>query len=182
MKSKLTTAERLDELLHEAGSSATEIAKKIGVSPSLLSEVRNTDEFTKKPRTISSDTLVKLCNYFHVSADYLLGVSEIRSLDADIQKVHVITGLSEAAINSLCKLSDKERFFIEALLASRTDLYFIAGAFKDYRGKHGLNAAIDGGVIPDDYGADTLCIRNDLEYAEFTLQNRFMKFARKEEV
>lgn len=182
MAKKQSTGERIISLLQERGETINEAAKKMGVSPSLLSEVRSAEEGKRKERNIGGRNLVKICEYFGVSSDYLLGMSEVKTPDASLQGIQQLTNLSEKAAKKLCSLSDEERFLIEALLTAPADLHLIAGAFGDYRGKHGLNAAIDGGVIPDDYGADTLCIRNDLEYAEFTLQNRFMKFARKEEV
>ena len=45
-----------------------------------------------------------LSNYFGVSADYLLGLSNVRSVDADKRTISEYTGLSEEAIDTLSQL------------------------------------------------------------------------------
>ena len=45
--------------------------------------------------------LKKLCSYFHVSADYLLGLSETKSPDPDAQRACKYTGLSDSAIQKI---------------------------------------------------------------------------------
>lgn len=53
--------------------------------------------------------LAKLADYYNVSADYLLGRSDVRSVDPS-QKIHVaceVTGLSEKAVNNLVEINSK---------------------------------------------------------------------------
>lgn len=100
-----TTAERIDDLVRNSGKSLSVVAKEIGVSPSLLSEIRNADihstnEYEKR-RNIGSANLVKICNYFGVSADYLLCLSDVQTKNETIQGINQITGLSENAIIKL---------------------------------------------------------------------------------
>lgn len=97
MSTKLTTGERIDDLIRNAGYTAAEVAKGVGVAESRISNVRN------DKGAIRSDTLIKFCNYFHVSADYLLGLSETQSLDISIQSVQKATGISEKAAHNLTK-------------------------------------------------------------------------------
>ena len=70
-------------------------AKKLGVSRQTLSF------WLKGDRTPDMDMLIKISKALNKSIDYLVGLSDIDSLDADIQAVSRITGLSEKAINEL---------------------------------------------------------------------------------
>ena len=47
------------------------------------------------------DTLVKLAKYFNVSADYLIGLTEVKATNADIAFISNYLGLSERCINEL---------------------------------------------------------------------------------
>lgn len=101
-----TTAERIDDLVRNSGKSLSVVAKEIGVSPSLLSEIRNADMHStlseyEKRRNIGSANLIKICNYFGVSADYLLCLSDVQTRNETIQGINQITGLSENAIIKL---------------------------------------------------------------------------------
>ena len=97
MSTKLTTGEKIDDLIRNAGYTAAEVARGVGVAESRISNVRN------DKGTIRSDTLIKFCNFFHISADYLLGLSETQSLDISIQSVQKATGISEKAALNLTK-------------------------------------------------------------------------------
>ncbi|WP_303820126.1 helix-turn-helix domain-containing protein [Ruminococcus flavefaciens] len=59
--------------------------------------------------------LYNLAEFFGVSTDYLLGLTETRTPDVDVQKACITTGLSEKAVLSLQSMSktlDKELDFI----------------------------------------------------------------------
>ena len=62
--------ERLKNLRKEKGLSQPQLAKEIGVSKGMISFWENG---INEP-TITY--LIRLCNYFEVSADFLLGLSE----------------------------------------------------------------------------------------------------------
>ena len=49
----------------------------------------------------SVDDLILLCKIFNVSADYLLGLSDVKSVDKDIEFICDYTGLSENVIKIL---------------------------------------------------------------------------------
>ncbi|HIX09794.1 MAG TPA: helix-turn-helix domain-containing protein [Firmicutes bacterium] len=61
--------ERLKELRTEANLSQTELAKILGVNQRTISNWENGD------RQPDFNMLEKIANYFHVSADYLLGLT-----------------------------------------------------------------------------------------------------------
>ncbi len=62
--------DRLKMLRNEKGVSQKEVAKAIGVT---LSAYSNYEQGIREP---SYEILIKLCKYFQVSADYLLGLED----------------------------------------------------------------------------------------------------------
>ena len=70
-----------------------QVADRIGLA---ISAVSAYESGTRYP---SYETLVKLSRIFHVSTDYLLGLTEKRSID--------VTGLDDTEIELLSQLADK---------------------------------------------------------------------------
>lgn len=62
--------ERLHDEIKNSGLTTVEIAKRIGVSPEMVTQYMTTK---KLPRL---DTFAKLCRVLDVSADYLLGLKD----------------------------------------------------------------------------------------------------------
>lgn len=61
--------ERLSEEIKNSGMTTVEIAKKLGVSPEMITQYKTTK---KMPRL---DTFAKLCEILDVSADEILGIN-----------------------------------------------------------------------------------------------------------
>lgn len=117
MELSQTTAERIDELIRDSGETLGTLAKKIGVSASTLSELRNKDmglvagasandlskmsNYQKRDRDIRCSNLIKICEYFNVSADYLLCLSDVKTRNETIDGINRRTGLSAKAIVNL---------------------------------------------------------------------------------
>ena len=77
-------AERLSDLVQikkSEGLSHDEISRQIGVSSGVLSE------WMSDNKTASIENLAKLSKYFGVSADYLLGLSDVQTADVDVRAV-----------------------------------------------------------------------------------------------
>ena len=90
--------DRLSDLINEKqklGISQNVIAEKLEVSKSVLSEWASGK---KKP---SLKNLCNLSQYFGVSADYLLGITDARSVEPDIRAIQEYTGLSDNALKTL---------------------------------------------------------------------------------
>lgn len=68
-------ASRLKKLRKQMGLNQTQLAKRIGVSKSLVSYYENQD------RSPSPEILIKLSKIFHVSTDYLLGLESEQVLN-----------------------------------------------------------------------------------------------------
>ena len=61
---------RLREEIKRRGMTPVEIARRVGVSPEMITQYCTTK---KLPRL---DSFARLCQVLHVSADYLLGIKE----------------------------------------------------------------------------------------------------------
>ena len=85
--------ERLKAL--RGDSKLQDIANEIGISRASLGYYENGD---RKP---DIEVLLKLANYYHVSCDYLLGLTNVDSPDISIRAMSEQTGLNERAIGTL---------------------------------------------------------------------------------
>ncbi len=72
---------KLKALRLQAGLTQEQLSRQIGVSKSVISF------YELRERTPSPEVLIKLASVFHVTTDYLLGISKEKSVD--------ITGLNE---------------------------------------------------------------------------------------
>lgn len=93
----LTIGERLGDLIcGEEGLTANELASRTGVSASLISDLRR-----GKDREVSYKTVISLARYFGVSTDYLLGLSEMPTIQEN-EKISVkTTGLNSKSVKKL---------------------------------------------------------------------------------
>lgn len=100
---------RLREIIEkrkkETGQNLRAVAKDLDVSLGVLSDWQNGN---KTPR---GDSIMKLAEYFGVTADYLLGLTNASVIDTDIRISCDTTGLSEKAVKILSGMekSDVEK-------------------------------------------------------------------------
>lgn len=116
-------ADRLDELVNRKkseGLKQKDVAAALGISSGTLSSWCSDD------KTASISAIPVLAKYFNVSADYLLGVSETKSIDTNIRIAQETTGLSEATIIKLQELHDWPKY-LEII-----DKLVISPAFEDF--------------------------------------------------
>lgn len=86
------------------------------------------------------ETLYKAAKLLNVSADYLLGLSDVKSSNPDIHTAVEITGLTEEAINSLRTLINAGRYpqnveFINHLLSDPRFSYSLLNEIHRYCGR-----------------------------------------------
>ena len=62
--------ERLSEELKNCGLTTIELAKRIGVSPEMITQYRTTKKLPKL------DTFAKICKELDLDANYILGLNE----------------------------------------------------------------------------------------------------------
>lgn len=82
---------RLQQLMNQKGS-RSEIAKDLCCDVSTITKHFNGD------RAVTAEYLLKYAKYFGVSADYLLGLSDVPSIDTDIKGVCEFTGLDSNVV------------------------------------------------------------------------------------
>lgn len=87
--------QRLSEARKKAGLMQKDVAKFLGVKDNIVSYYENGD------RIPSVEQYTKLAEFFGVSADYLLCLSDAKTNDKDLQFVCDYTGLSDSNINYL---------------------------------------------------------------------------------
>ncbi len=61
---------RLSEEISASGMTTVEIAKRVGVSPEMITQYKTTKKFPKL------DTFAKLCKELDLDANYVLGIEE----------------------------------------------------------------------------------------------------------
>lgn len=104
---------RLNELLGDM--TTTEFAEKVGLSRQTMGFYLNGD------RIPDSATLIQICEACNVSADYLLGLSDVSSPDIQIQEIVKATGLSEKNVNFL--INPAENFWDDPVSKYKESLY-----------------------------------------------------------
>ena len=100
---------RLSELLCRSYKNLNVIAEEMGITRQSLAQYRDGNNI---PDAL---TLAKIADYFNVSADYLLGRTDVKSMNLDVKAIHDKTGLSESAAEKLLK--EKHLLEIETLNA-----------------------------------------------------------------
>lgn len=119
---------RLRELREKKGISQEGLARDFEVSKSTIGLYETGDTLP------NAKTLHDLAIYFDVSADYLLGLQDTPSTDADIKSVCEYTGLSEFAVNYL-KASKNSHPHIDVynfLFEKKSLLTFIVNYLSDF--------------------------------------------------
>lgn len=56
----------------------------------------------------TAEKIASVARFFNVSADWLLGLSDMRNPDQSLQGVRAVTGLSDRAIENLCRIKGTE--------------------------------------------------------------------------
>ena len=111
-------ASRLKNLREEAGLSQGELAQKLGASS------RGSISFYEKcDRVPDILFLRRVSEFFNVSTEYLLGISDVKAPDVNIKAMCEYTGLNEKTILKLHEMESQDfcvtKEFIDAFLASR---------------------------------------------------------------
>lgn len=95
-----TIGTKLQQLIKEHEQTNAKAAEAIGVSASLISDIIN----GKKKQGIGADIVKKICEHYHVSSDWLLGIAPCSDERKDFEATLRVTGLSNKAIEKLCQL------------------------------------------------------------------------------
>lgn len=121
MDIKEAFAQRLIELREDKNVTQQILADDLGITRQSLSL------YEKADRAINIELLYKIAKYFNVSADYLLGSTDNKTTDTNLQAVCDYTGLSEKAVKNLTatveldpneKLSKEKREMLLKILSN----------------------------------------------------------------
>ena len=101
---KLENRFKLARTIHNqhGKESVKSVFEKTGISKSLIDDLESN---VGKKRAVSYLTVKELAEYYGVTSDYLLGLSDNPSRDEDIQIAAKTTGLSNTAIIQLERIS-----------------------------------------------------------------------------
>jgi len=91
----------LREELLKTSEDVKGLSEFLQISPQAVNQFKQGQNFPK------TENLVKIAQYFNCSLDYLIGLSDVRSPDADVQAVCDYTGLSEKAVSHLHCTADE---------------------------------------------------------------------------
>jgi len=95
-------SKRLIQLRKQKGFTQQQFADLLGISCSALSY------YEADKRTINIELLAKIADFFNVSTDYLLGRTDVESVNEDMQTACKVTGLSESAVAAIRKVHDED--------------------------------------------------------------------------
>jgi putative phage repressor len=115
---------RLIKLREEMKKTKKEVADALGMPYNTYS---NYESNLREP---NSAVLIKIADFYNVSIDYLLGLSNVKSVDTDLQTACKVTGLSEKLISEFIKLQNIPKYkhgfdmFNDMLLFQSSDWSF----------------------------------------------------------
>jgi transcriptional regulator with XRE-family HTH domain len=92
-------AKRLREVMDETQTTQEILAKQTGLTRQTISQYMDGSVLP------NVEKLYKICSYFNMTSDYLIGFTDSKSRDISDQLIQNTTGLSEAAIETLKKIS-----------------------------------------------------------------------------
>ena len=139
MKKQTIHGERIEEIRKDNKLSQRELAAQAGISYDALRRVENGET-----NTINSDMLIRLAEYFGVSTDYLLGLSNIRE-----RRSYAVSelGISEEAVKRLVSRKidpdSLNLFLVNDRFAAITQLAKTYLLQRTLNGMLGMNAIMD---------------------------------------
>lgn len=115
---KQTFGKQLKDVMEEKRITQKELCKLTGISTTTLSNAMNDisrSEYDKEQGVVMKcNNLIKICNVLNVSADYLLGLTNVQDIgNAEIKDISKKTRLSEKTINILSSLDEDSILLIE---------------------------------------------------------------------
>ncbi|MEE1137550.1 MAG: helix-turn-helix transcriptional regulator [Acutalibacteraceae bacterium] len=118
---KVTIGQRINKLLAEKDVMQKELADHLGIQHNTISY------YLKGERVPDHEKLVAIAEYFNVSTDYLLGRTETKTVEEDIQMICDYTGLNEDAVKCLheCCYTENTKTILSYLIAPKSKSRFL---------------------------------------------------------
>lgn len=95
-------ADRFRKLMEETKTTQAVLAKHLGLSRQAVSAYTDGSAFP------TLENLRKICDFFKIPSDYLLGFTSSQHKDINIQQISDITGLSAKSIENLKELANEK--------------------------------------------------------------------------
>lgn len=93
-------SKKLTELMKQKKVTQKQLAKELNIRPQTVSSY-------VKARTIPNCIIIKrISQFFNVSADFMVGLSEIKTNDINARSIHEITGISEENVEQILKMKN----------------------------------------------------------------------------
>lgn len=181
--------EKNEEYQKKAGRTLTitEMASKMQMPQSCFSN------FLNDMQTPGADSISKLATFFKVSADYLVGNSDIKSVNLEIQDICERTRLSEKSLNTLME-DPYAPILINALLESeeieslsrsfRRLLVSIDNYYEDGKTYGFLDKPVAFPILEDEKDGEQILLRDKMEeqgldaikFVEYLCRDTFSRF------
>lgn len=111
--------QRLKQLREDRALKQQELAKILGVRREVVAK------WETGLQDIKTDYTLKIAQFFNVSTDYLLGLSDVSTYDASMISASKYTGLSEKAINAIKSLTKEDKAKINRLFENEKFLKLV---------------------------------------------------------
>lgn len=98
---KTEIGKRIEKALAFSDKKQKDLAEYLDVTPNTVSY------FCNGKRTPNTEQLIKMSEYFGISADYLLGISDTMTANEDIRAICTATGLSEQAVVNIISTNEE---------------------------------------------------------------------------
>lgn len=138
MKTRISVQERLKDLRVEKGLKLEELAEQVGLSKSALGSYENDED-----KEINHGSLLKLADFYQVTVDYLLGLSDNRAHEnTPLAELHLtdeaVALLKSGRVNNrlLCEIVAHDKF---AELLADAEIYVDGMATMRF---HDMNTAL----------------------------------------
>lgn len=115
--------ERLNQLFAESGKTVKDFASEV-----VHASRQSVGYYLNGDRVPDSETLAQICKNCHVSADWLLGLSDIRSTDHDIKSACETLRISEASAENLISTDGK----IDSLLSESSLILRVSSLYTQF--------------------------------------------------
>ena len=91
-------ASRLNTLMEDASIKTADLSDAIDNTVGIKISVGSLSQYRNGKARANNEAMFAIAKYFHVSADWLLGLTDVRTTDTSIRSIGDYTGLSEDSI------------------------------------------------------------------------------------
>lgn len=125
-------SERLKELREEKGMSQKEFVTSLDEATNISVTPQSYGRYEKATRIPDVEFLWAVCKYYNVSFDYLLGLTNVRSLDPYMAAAGKLTHLSDISLEMLDKYNENKQFGLIPVLEVLIQNYQLLEHLENY--------------------------------------------------